>query len=51
MKLFDAMTWLAIVILIPGALAIFVWFLRDARRVLRSDDSSPRDAAGRPPAG
>jgi hypothetical protein len=29
------LTWLAIGVLGPGALAVFVWFLRDVRRLLR----------------
>jgi hypothetical protein len=29
------LTWLAIGVLGPGALAIFVWFLRDLRGLLR----------------
>jgi hypothetical protein len=28
-------TWIAIVVLGPGALAIFVWFLADLREMLR----------------
>ena len=28
-------TWLAIAVLGPGALAVFVWFLRDVRKLLR----------------
>lgn len=32
------MTWLAIVVLGPGAIALFIWFLRDARNLLRPSD-------------
>lgn len=37
-------TWLAIGVLGPGALGIFVWFLRDLRRLVaapRDDDTPP----------
>lgn len=30
----DLFTWLAIVVLIAGSLAVFVWFLRDVRRIV-----------------
>lgn len=33
------LTWLAILVLGPGALAVFVWFLRDVRRLFREDGS------------
>jgi hypothetical protein len=28
-------TWLSVIILGPGAVAIFVWFLLDLKRILR----------------
>jgi hypothetical protein len=28
-------TWLSVIILGPGAIAIFVWFLWDLKRILR----------------
>jgi hypothetical protein len=28
-------TWLSVIILGPGAVAIFIWFLLDLRRILR----------------
>ncbi len=35
-------TWIAIFILGPGAVAIFIWFLRDAKRMLREiDEQNP----------
>jgi len=37
-------TWLAIGVLGPGALGVFVWFLRDVGRVL-GPPRSPRDLA------
>jgi hypothetical protein len=30
-------TWLSIIVLGPGAVAVFVWFLVDLRRVPRGD--------------
>jgi len=30
-------TWLSIVVLGPGSIAIFIWFLWDLRRILRRD--------------
>jgi hypothetical protein len=33
-------TWLSVIILGPGSVAIFVWFLADLKRVLGRDDSS-----------
>lgn len=38
----DFFTWLSILVLIAGSLAVFVWFLRDVR-VLVADLGSPRD--------
>jgi hypothetical protein len=35
MTLWELGTWLAIVVLGPGALAVFLLFLRDARDILR----------------
>jgi hypothetical protein len=32
-------TWLAVIILGPGSIAIFFWFLSDLKRILRRDDS------------
>ena len=34
-------TWASVIVLGPGAVAIFVWFLRDLKRVLGRD----RDAS------
>ncbi len=28
-------TWISVFILGPGALVIFIWFLRDAKRLIR----------------
>lgn len=30
----NVLTWLSLAILGPGAIAVFVWFLRDVRRVI-----------------
>jgi hypothetical protein len=34
-------TWLCVVALGPGAVAIFVWFLLDLRRILRRQKDQP----------
>lgn len=31
-------TWLSVAILGPGAIALFVWFLFDLKRILRRDE-------------
>jgi len=31
------LTWAAIVVLGPGATALFIWFLRDLKNLLRDD--------------
>jgi hypothetical protein len=31
-------TWLSVLVLGPGSIAIFVWFLSDLRRIFRRDD-------------
>lgn len=36
----EAGTWIAVAVLGPGAIAIFVWFLYDLRAMLR--DKPPR---------
>ena len=41
-----AVTWVAILILGPGSVAVFVLFLRDARKVLRNPGDRPRTGAG-----
>jgi hypothetical protein len=45
-----AATWIAILILGPGSVAVFVFFLRDARKLLRDPDDRHGDAgaAGKP---
>ena len=30
-------TWLSVIVLGPGSVAIFVWFLLDLKRILRPD--------------
>lgn len=35
MSIWEIWTWLAVIILGPGALAVFVFFLLGARRILR----------------
>jgi hypothetical protein len=42
MNSWEIWTWLAVLVLGPGALAVFLLFLRDARRILRDlKDSNP----------
>jgi hypothetical protein len=31
-------TWLSVIILGPGSIAIFIWFLTDLKKILRSRD-------------
>jgi hypothetical protein len=31
-------TWLSVIVLGPGSVAIFVWFLLDVRRIFRKDE-------------
>lgn len=31
----EVVTWLSVIVLGPGALAIFVWFLLDVRKMLK----------------
>ncbi|MFH1763853.1 MAG: hypothetical protein ABIF09_06650 [Gemmatimonadota bacterium] len=37
MRLFDLATWTAIVILVLGSSAVFIWFLKDAGQVLTGE--------------
>ncbi len=34
----EVATWLSVLILGPGSIAIFVWFLFDLKRILRRND-------------
>jgi hypothetical protein len=43
-KLFDLATWVSAVILVVGSLVIFLWFLKDAGKVLRGEGT--RDPGG-----
>jgi len=44
MRLFDLVTWVAVVILVVGSSGIFVWFLKDAGKVLRGNGTTaPRN--------
>ena len=43
MRPFDLATWTSVIILVAGALVIFVWFLRDAGKVLRGDGARETD--------
>jgi hypothetical protein len=43
----DVLTWAAILVLGPGAVVVFVAFLRDARRLLGQARSADGDDAGR----
>ncbi|MFH1764903.1 MAG: hypothetical protein ABIF09_11990 [Gemmatimonadota bacterium] len=38
MRLFDLATWTAVVILVLGSSAVFIWFLKDAGKILRGDE-------------
>jgi hypothetical protein len=38
-------TWVAILVLVLGSLAVFAWFLRDLRRLARGGDR-PLDTPG-----
>lgn len=40
-------TWLAVAVLGPGALGIFVWFLADVRRILDGDRRPGKSSRGR----
>ena len=31
-------TWLSVIVLGPGSVAIFIWFLLDLKRILRRDN-------------
>jgi len=42
MKLFDMATWAAIVILVLGSSVVFLWFLRDARKILNGEGRTQR---------
>ena len=44
----NSATWLAIAVLGPGALAVFVWFLTDVGRILNGDPASRPDQEDRP---
>lgn len=33
-------TWLSVIVLGPGAIALFVWFLFDLKRILRRGDAA-----------
>jgi hypothetical protein len=48
MSAWELWTWVSIVILIGGSLAIFAWFLVDALRWLRRDGTAARHAERRP---
>jgi len=40
-------TWISVAILIAGPVAVFAWFLRDARRVFRDIGVAERDDGAR----
>ena len=46
MRLFDLATWTSVVILIVGATLVFLWFLKDAGKVLRGSDVGDSDGEG-----
>jgi len=49
MDIWEIGTWLSVVILGPGALLVFLFFLLDARRILRElekEDSEERNERG-----
>ena len=37
MRLFDLATWVSAAILVVGSLVIFLWFLKDAGKILRGE--------------
>jgi hypothetical protein len=37
----QVVTWASVVVLGPGAIAVFIWFLRDLKRVLGRDRNAP----------
>lgn len=41
-------TWLAVIILGPGALAVFIWFLLDLRRIMMDRARDERGSAPDP---
>lgn len=42
----NAITWAAILVLGPGALLVFAWFLRDLRGLLGGADEDPPRRGG-----
>jgi hypothetical protein len=49
MRPFDLATWASIGILVVGSLAVFLWFLKDAKSVLRGDqDDGEEDRPATP---
>jgi len=44
MRPFDLATWTSVVILVLGSSGIFLWFLKDAGKVLRGDGQEDRKA-------
>ncbi len=34
----EIVTWLSVIVLGPGSVAIFVWFLCDLRKIFRKED-------------
>ncbi|HSM61348.1 MAG TPA: hypothetical protein VK849_11145 [Longimicrobiales bacterium] len=48
MSLLALATWTAVCVLVPGSLAVFVWFLADAEKVLHGPvgESGGEPAAG-----
>jgi hypothetical protein len=42
MSVWQLATWVAVLCLIVGSIAVFAWFLRDALALLRRRDRGPR---------
>jgi hypothetical protein len=48
MNRWDLFTYIAVVLLVAGSTVVFVWFLRDARRILREMGARPEEMEGSP---
>jgi heme/copper-type cytochrome/quinol oxidase subunit 2 len=48
MNRWDLFTYIAVVLLVTGSTVVFVWFFRDARRILREMEKDPEEMAGNP---
>lgn len=46
MSILAVATWTAIGVLVFGSIAVFIWFLKDARSVLRPSEPTCADTGG-----